>query len=115
VIRADPCGSAPPSTTSDAERRPFTTNSTANVAVQPTNSQDVVLYSNTEPTVRSNTYASAPMSNCDANCLRNRGKTRLAKWYVPYSDDEKIKLKGEVRAPSHLPSLSPFSHFLPLT
>jgi hypothetical protein len=25
-----------------------------------------------------------------------RGKTRLAKWYVPYSDDEKIKLKGEV-------------------
>jgi hypothetical protein len=55
------------------------------------------------------------MSNCDANCLRNRGKTRLAKWYVPYSDDEKIKLKGEVRAPSHLPSLSPFSHFLPLT
>jgi AP-2 complex subunit sigma-1 len=26
----------------------------------------------------------------------SRGKTRLAKWYVPYSDDEKIKLKGEV-------------------
>ncbi|KAK1256086.1 hypothetical protein MKX07_008345 [Trichoderma sp. CBMAI-0711] len=25
-----------------------------------------------------------------------RGKTRLAKWYAPYSDDEKIKLKGEV-------------------
>lgn len=26
-----------------------------------------------------------------------RGKTRLAKWYAPYSDEEKIKLKGEVR------------------
>lgn len=30
-----------------------------------------------------------------------RGKTRLAKWYAPYSDDEKIKLKGEVT--SHPP------------
>lgn len=28
-----------------------------------------------------------------------RGKTRLAKWYAPYSDDEKIKLKGEVTNP----------------
>lgn len=28
-----------------------------------------------------------------------RGKTRLAKWYQPYSDEEKIKLKGEVRSP----------------
>ncbi|KAI0815948.1 AP-2 complex subunit sigma [Xylaria sp. FL0064] len=27
---------------------------------------------------------------------QQRGKTRLAKWYVPYTDDEKIKLKGEV-------------------
>jgi AP-2 complex subunit sigma-1 len=27
----------------------------------------------------------------------NRGKTRLAKWYAPYSDEEKVKLKGEVR------------------
>jgi hypothetical protein len=26
-----------------------------------------------------------------------RGKTRLAKWYAPYNDEEKIKLKGEVR------------------
>ncbi|CBX94265.1 hypothetical protein LEMA_P122440.1 [Plenodomus lingam JN3] len=26
----------------------------------------------------------------------NRGKTRLAKWYAPYSDEEKVKLKGEV-------------------
>jgi AP-2 complex subunit sigma-1 len=25
-----------------------------------------------------------------------RGKTRLAKWYSPYNDDEKIKLKGEI-------------------
>ncbi|GAA5810466.1 hypothetical protein MFLAVUS_003887 [Mucor flavus] len=29
--------------------------------------------------------------------VQNRqGKTRLAKWYVPYEDEEKIKLKGEV-------------------
>ncbi|EKV08561.1 AP-2 complex subunit sigma [Penicillium digitatum PHI26] len=29
--------------------------------------------------------------------VQNRqGKTRLAKWYSPYSDEEKIKLKGEV-------------------
>lgn len=29
--------------------------------------------------------------------VQNRqGKTRLAKWYVPFEDDEKIKLKGEV-------------------
>lgn len=28
----------------------------------------------------------------------NRGKTRLAKWYAPYNDEEKIKLKGEVCA-----------------
>jgi AP-2 complex subunit sigma-1 len=26
----------------------------------------------------------------------HRGKTRLAKWYSPYNDDEKIKLKGEI-------------------
>uniref|UniRef100_A0A8H7NNL6 AP-2 complex subunit sigma n=1 Tax=Bionectria ochroleuca TaxID=29856 RepID=A0A8H7NNL6_BIOOC len=30
--------------------------------------------------------------------IQNRqGKTRLAKWYAPYSDDQKIKLKGEFR------------------
>ncbi|KAJ5500792.1 hypothetical protein N7453_009843 [Penicillium expansum] len=30
--------------------------------------------------------------------VQNRqGKTRLAKWYSPYSDEEKVKLKGEVR------------------
>ncbi|KAJ5872869.1 uncharacterized protein N7529_005222 [Penicillium soppii] len=29
--------------------------------------------------------------------VQNRqGKTRLAKWYSPYSDEEKVKLKGEV-------------------
>ncbi|KAI9727237.1 MAG: AP-2 complex subunit sigma [Chrysothrix sp. TS-e1954] len=29
--------------------------------------------------------------------VQNRqGKTRLSKWYSPYSDDEKLKLKGEV-------------------
>ncbi|KAJ3482534.1 hypothetical protein NLG97_g7541 [Lecanicillium saksenae] len=29
--------------------------------------------------------------------IQNRqGKTRLAKWYAPFSDEEKIKLKGEV-------------------
>ncbi|OBZ81741.1 AP-2 complex subunit sigma [Choanephora cucurbitarum] len=29
--------------------------------------------------------------------VQNRqGKTRLAKWYVPYEDEEKVKLKGEV-------------------
>jgi len=37
----------------------------------------------------------------------SRGKTRLAKWYVPYSDDEKIKLKGEVRHPPQSPSHPP--------
>ena len=29
--------------------------------------------------------------------LNYRGKTRLAKWYAPYNDEEKVKLKGEVR------------------
>lgn len=29
----------------------------------------------------------------------HRGKTRLAKWYAPYNDEEKIKLKGEVHCP----------------
>ncbi|PHH53005.1 AP-2 complex subunit sigma [Ceratocystis fimbriata CBS 114723] len=32
----------------------------------------------------------------DISELERRGKTRLAKWYVPYSDEEKVKLKGEI-------------------
>ncbi|OOQ90369.1 AP-2 complex subunit sigma [Penicillium brasilianum] len=28
--------------------------------------------------------------------IASEGKTRLAKWYAPYSDEEKVKLKGEV-------------------
>ncbi|KAJ7025503.1 clathrin coat assembly protein ap17 [Mycena alexandri] len=29
--------------------------------------------------------------------VQNRqGKTRLAKWYVPYEDEEKVRLRGEV-------------------
>lgn len=33
--------------------------------------------------------------------VQNRqGKTRLAKWYAPYTDEEKVKLKGEVSLPS---------------
>ncbi|KAL9053414.1 MAG: hypothetical protein Q9162_004784 [Coniocarpon cinnabarinum] len=29
--------------------------------------------------------------------VQNRqGKTRLAKWYAPYSDEEKVRLKGDV-------------------
>ncbi|KAJ7184998.1 clathrin coat assembly protein ap17 [Mycena filopes] len=29
--------------------------------------------------------------------IQNRqGKTRLSKWYVPYEDDEKVRLRGEV-------------------
>jgi hypothetical protein len=34
--------------------------------------------------------------------VQNRqGKTRLAKWYAPYTDEEKVKLKGEVSLLSH--------------
>lgn len=33
-------------------------------------------------------------------CLKvsqnRQGKTRLSKWYVPYDDDEKVRLRGEV-------------------
>ena len=36
--------------------------------------------------------------------IQNRqGKTRLAKWYAPYTDEEKVKLKGEVY---HSPSIT---------
>ena len=40
--------------------------------------------------------------------IQNRqGKTRLAKYYNAYSDDEKIKLKGEVRVHPTISSLRP--------
>ncbi|KAJ5753092.1 hypothetical protein N7520_010009 [Penicillium odoratum] len=39
----------------------------------------------------------AALQRLDANQM-TRGKTRLAKWYAPYSDEEKVKLKGEVRS-----------------
>jgi Clathrin adaptor complex small chain len=42
--------------------------------------------------------------------IQNRqGKTRLAKWYAPYTDEEKVKLKGEVL--HYL--VSPFTLFKP--
>lgn len=29
--------------------------------------------------------------------IQNRqGKTRLSKWYVPFDDDEKVRVRGEV-------------------
>jgi AP-2 complex subunit sigma-1 len=41
---------------------------------------------------------SHPNPNPNPNLLTpsSRGKTRLAKWYAPYTDADKIKLKGEV-------------------
>ncbi|KAH7555782.1 hypothetical protein BM1_06308 [Bipolaris maydis] len=42
---------------------------------------------------------SSPKTRANSDAKRAelyRGKTRLAKWYAPYSDDEKVKLKGEV-------------------
>ncbi|GAQ10552.1 diphthine methyl ester synthase [Aspergillus lentulus] len=41
--------------------------------------------------VRNSTAPETPPSPAN-----RQGKTRLAKWYAPYSDEEKIKLKGEV-------------------
>jgi AP-2 complex subunit sigma-1 len=39
--------------------------------------------------------------------VQNRqGKTRLAKWYAPYTDEEKVKLKGEVLYNSALQNLT---------
>jgi len=47
--------------------------------------------------------------------VQNRqGKTRLSKWYVPYEDDEKVKLKGEVHrlvAPRDQKHQSNFAEF----
>jgi len=41
------------------------------------------------------TFSKPNRTTADHFCFP-RGKTRLAKYYSPYSDDEKIKLKGEV-------------------
>ncbi|PCH40475.1 clathrin coat assembly protein ap17 [Wolfiporia cocos MD-104 SS10] len=47
--------------------------------------------------------------------VQNRqGKTRLSKWYVPYDDDEKVRLRGEVHrlvAPRDQKSQSNFVEF----
>jgi hypothetical protein len=49
--------------------------------------------------------------------IQNRqGKTRLAKWYAPYTDEEKVKLKGEVYySPFPLPSVCCGGAFLGLS
>lgn len=67
--------------------------------------------------------ASPPSRSSNADALLftiRRGKTRLAKWYAPYTDEEKVKVKGEVHLlhllllplfPVHICSIcSPFSH-----
>ena len=61
--------------------------------------------------IQNRQYAASPPSSrnlqVEGNCAnKSRGKTRLAKWYAPYNDEEKIKLKGEVYLPPfpfHLP------------
>lgn len=50
-----------------------------------------LLCSHPEPPVRI-----LPARPCLTTDRLRRGKTRLAKWYNPYTDDEKIKLKGEI-------------------
>jgi hypothetical protein len=55
--------------------------------------------------IQNRQYAASPPSSrnlqVEGNCAnKSRGKTRLAKWYAPYNDEEKIKLKGEVLFPS---------------
>lgn len=56
-----------------------------------------LLHPNSKPTV---SFPSEALNLSFPLLLRNpcnrRGKTRLAKWYAPYNDEEKIKLKGEV-------------------
>lgn len=37
-----------------------------------------------------------PQASAQLTPVLPRGKTRLAKWYAPYTDADKIKLKGEV-------------------
>lgn len=53
-------------------------------------SHGAILHSDTEPAVRIH------FRLCATANLDSRGKTRLSKWYSPYNDDEKIKLKGEI-------------------
>lgn len=57
-------------------------------------SQDALLYPHPESTVGS--PKSAHSLRLKRYLLLLRGKTRLAKWYAPFSDEQKIKLKGEV-------------------
>lgn len=60
---------------------------------------NALLHPNPEPPVRPPSAASPPFllrTRALTNPPTNRGKTRLAKWYAPYSDDQKLKLKGEV-------------------
>lgn len=38
-----------------------------------------------------------PLTPARSLCLQNRqGKTRLSKFYVPYEEDEKSRIRGEV-------------------
>jgi AP-2 complex subunit sigma-1 len=53
-----------------------------------------LLHPDSEPAVRSTCFLHN--SQTTPADLLYRGKTRLAKWYSPYNDDEKIKLKGEI-------------------
>ena len=63
----------------------------------PTHVRHALLHPHPEPPVRHSPPSTDPACNADqAARTQNRGKTRLAKWYTPYSDDEKVKLKGEV-------------------
>ncbi|CAO2654495.1 Nn.00g112280.m01.CDS01 [Neocucurbitaria sp. VM-36] len=48
------------------------------------------------PVCTSTSVAGRYPSLLTAQLTSRRGKTRLAKWYAPYSDEEKVKMKGEV-------------------
>ncbi|KAL4723132.1 AP-2 complex subunit sigma [Fusarium chlamydosporum] len=55
--------------------------------------QNAFFYSYSEQTV---SLARQPYFIAFRILMTLRGKTRLAKWYAPFSDEQKIKLKGEV-------------------
>ena len=75
------------------------------------NRQYVILLLVTSPIGPQFNYT--PIANTDLLLLR--GKTRLAKWYSPYGDEEKIKIKGEVRLNPSRPFPFPFpSKSLPI-